>query len=275
MGEPEQPVVDYELPSKKFRRNATYFLGFAVIFSGVSMALGFDPLKIIYEFSQIVDLVERMAPPNMMIFVQQRNLFDSIGETIAMAFLGSFFGGLLALMLAFLAASNTTPHPIASKTTRTLFAIERSIPQLVTMLVFQVAVGIGPFSAALALIIGSIGMFGKLFAESIENVDRGPIESLEAIGATGLQRIRYGIIPAAMPSFISSWFYSFDINLRQAIVLGVYGGGGVGMQLHLAQKTLNYKNMLALVIFIIVLIASMERVSDYLRRKLLGSNTLK
>ena len=143
------------------------------------------------------------------------------------------------------------------------------------MLVFQVAVGIGPFSAALALIIGSIGMFGKLFAESIENVDRGPIESLEAIGATGFQRIRYAIIPAAMPSFISSWFYSFDINLRQAIVLGVYGGGGVGMQLHLAQKTLNYKNMLALVIFIIVLIASMERVSDYLRRKMLGSNTLK
>lgn len=275
MGEPQQPVVDYELPSKKFRRNATYFLGFAVIFSGVSIALGFDPLKIIYEFGQIVDLVERMAPPNMMIFVQQRNLFDSIGETIAMAFLGSLFGGLLALMLAFLAASNTTPHPIVRKTTRTLFAIERSIPQLVTMLVFQVAVGIGPFSAALALIIGSIGMFGKLFAESIENVDRGPIESLEAIGATGFQRIRYAIIPAAMPSFISSWFYSFDINLRQAIVLGVYGGGGVGMQLHLAQKTLNYKNMLALVIFIIVLIASMERVSDYLRRKLLGSNTLK
>lgn len=275
MGEPRQPGVDYELPSKKFRRNATYFLGFAIIFSGVSIILGFDPLMIVYEFGQIIDLVERMAPPNMMIFVQQRNLFNSIGETIAMAFLGSLFGGLLALMLAFLAASNTTPHPLVRKATRTLFAIERSIPQLVTMLVFQVAVGIGPFSASLALIIGSIGMFGKLFAESIENVDRGPIESLEAIGSTGFQRIRYAVIPAAMPSFISSWLYSFDINLRQAIVLGVYGGGGVGMQLHIAQKTLNYKNMLALVIFIIVLIASMERVSDCLRRKLIGSNTLK
>jgi phosphonate transport system permease protein len=128
----------------------------------------------------------------------------------------------------------------------------------------------------IALAVGSIGLFGKLFADAIEQVDPGPCESVASVGATRLQVIRYAIIPQVLPSVVANGFYAFDVNLRAAIALGVYGGGGIGFELQLAMKVLRYPDVLALILFIIVLITGMERVSDFVRRRILsGSESLK
>ena len=177
--------------------------------------------------------------------------------------------------LALLAAKNTTPSSALSAVIKSVFALERAIPSFAVMLVFQIAVGVGPFSATIALTIGSIGMFGKLFAEAIESVPLRPIDSITTVGATRSQTIRYGILPAAMPAIIGNWFYAFDSNVRSAIALGAYGGGGIGFQLVLAQKTLRHDDLLAWVCFILVLVAALERVSDALRSRLLGKGGLK
>jgi phosphonate transport system permease protein len=112
-------------------------------------------------------------------------------------------------------------------------------------------------------------MFGKLFADAIESVDAGPVESLAAIGSSRWQQIRYAVLPAAAPSIVAHWLYAYDINLRMAIALGVFGGGGIGFELFLSQKLLRHSDMLALVLIILVLITLTERLSDWLRQRLL------
>jgi phosphonate transport system permease protein len=126
----------------------------------------------------------------------------------------------------------------------------------------------------LALAIGSVGMFGKLFADAIEQVDPGPAEAVSSVGARPTQVIRYAILPQVLPSVVANGFYAFDVNMRAAIALGVYGGGGIGFELQLAMKVLRYPDVLALILMIIVLIAGMERVSDFIRRRLLRAGTL-
>jgi phosphonate transport system permease protein len=152
---------------------------------------------------------------------------------------------------------------------RTMLVAQRSVPPLIVILVLLVAVGIGPFAGVLTLTFGSIGMFGKFFADSIEQADRGTSESVQSVGSTRIQTIRYAILPQVMPSFIANLFYAFDNNLRAAIPLGIFGGGGIGFELAFAHGLLHYRDVMAYTIMIVLLISGMERVSDWVRSSIL------
>lgn len=266
----------YVPPSAHFRRRLLWIIGILAFLVIGGAYLKFKPWMLFTDFHHLVRLGQEMVPPNLALLWNKPALFKTIGETVAMAFLGTLVGGAVAFGLAFVASRNTTPHRVLRSFTRLLFGFERATPNFVVLLILFIAFGYGPFAAMLALAIGSVGLFGKLFADAIEQVDPGPCESVASVGATRLQVIRYAIIPQVLPSVVANGFYAFDVNLRAAIALGVYGGGGIGFELQLAMKVLRYPDVLALILFIIVLITVMERVSDFIRRRILtGAESLK
>ena len=268
-------ALPYTPPSAHFRRRLKIGGALLAFFVVVGAILGFKPWLIITEFPHLVRLADEMLPPNWGLLFNKTTLYATLAQTIAMAFLGTLGGGSIAFVLAFFAARNTSPHPVVRSVVRLFFQIERATPNFILLLVLLIAVGFGPFAGFLSLMIGCIGMTGKLFADAIEQVETAPAEAVTSVGATRLQVIRFAILPQVMPSIVASWFYAFDVNLRLAVALGVYGGGGLGFELHLAIKVLRYGDVLALVLLIIALIISMERVSDFLRRRLIGSDVLK
>jgi len=264
----------YVLPSAQFRRRLAIIAGLVAFVTAAGVYLKFRPWLLFTDFHHLVRLVGEMVPPNLALLWTKTSIYQTVGETIAMALLGTLVGGCVAFLLAFLAARNTTPHPLLRQTVRLLFGIERATPNFVVLLVLFIAYGFGPYAAMLALAIGSVGMFGKLFADAIEQSDPGPAEAVVSVGAERSQVIRYAVLPQILPSVVANGFYAFDVNLRAAIALGVYGGGGIGFELQLAMKVLRYPDVLALILLIIVLIAGMERISDFIRRRLLHSGTL-
>jgi phosphonate transport system permease protein len=175
------------------------------------------------------------------------------------------------MALAFFAAGNVMPLPAVRGLTRTTMVLQRVMPTIIVLLVLQCIFGVGPFSGMISIAIGSFGMFGKLFADAIEHVDRGPLDAIVCVGATRSQMARYGVIPDVLPSFVANLFYAFDINMRTAIGLGMFGGGGLGYELYKAGRTLNYRDQLALILVIIVMISLMERMSDFLRRRIINA----
>lgn len=268
--------VTYVLPSQLFRRRLLVVGGILAFLVGAGAWLRFRPLLLFTDFHHLVRLAGEMLPPNFSLLWEKASLYQTVIETLSMAFLATLAGGFIAFVLSFLAAQNTTPHPAVRGVVRTLFGIERATPNFIVLLVLLIAVGFGPFAGMLALTIGSIGMFGKLFADSIEQqVDAGTSEAVGSVGATRFQIIRFSVIPQVLPSVVARWFYAFDVNLRSAIALGIYGGGGIGFELQLAMKVLRYRDVLALVILIVVLITLTERVSDFVRRRLTGDDVLK
>jgi len=259
------------LPSRRLRNTC---LGLCLVLLSVLLlvltgVLSVNPLDALPDSSNLLRLAREIFPPSLKVLWKE-NLASSLLETVSMAFLGSLGGGLIALVLAFFASRNVSPHPVIRLAVRSLLALERSTPNFVVLLVLLVALGIGPFAGMLSLLVGSIGMFGKLFADAIEQVDRDILESIQSVGSTRLQQIRYAILPQVAPSFIANWFYAFDVNLRAAIALGVFGGGGIGFQLHVASRVLRYHDVLAYSLLIVVLIKGMEKISDFVRRQILG-----
>ena len=148
-------------------------------------------------------------------------------ETIDIAIFGTLGGVVLALPLAILAAVNVTPSRYLYYFARGVIGFARAVPDLVWALLFVTAVGLGPFPGALALSVHSIGMLGRLFAETIEHMDMAPIDALALTGARRMQIFTHGIIPSILPSLTGIALYRFDENIRSSLVLGFVGAGGI------------------------------------------------
>ncbi|PJO41861.1 phosphonate ABC transporter, permease protein PhnE [Lysinibacillus xylanilyticus] len=188
-------------------------------------------------------------------------------ETMAIAFLGTIVGALLAIPLAFLSASNITPKPIAF-VVRLLLIIIRTIPAIVYGLMFIRVTGPGPFAGVLTMSLTSIGMLSKLYVDVIEDLDKSVLESMEAIGCTLMEKIRFGIWPQLTALFLSIVIYRFDMNLRDATVLGLVGAGGIGAPLIFAMNAYKWSEVGAILLGLILLILVVEFVSNRIRTKL-------
>ncbi|WP_083312838.1 phosphonate ABC transporter, permease protein PhnE [Floricoccus penangensis] len=189
-------------------------------------------------------------------------------ETIAIAVLGTLFGAILALPLAFLSATNIVPKPVAFIMNFINMAI-RTVPPFVYGLMFIRVTGPGASAGVLTLAVASIGMIAKMFTETIENLDQGIIESMEASGASLFQKIRFGIIPQLKPDFLSLLLYRFDMNLRDATILGLVGAGGIGAPLIFAMNAYRWNQVGSILIGLFLLIFVVEAASSRIRRFLI------
>ncbi|MFI3173801.1 MAG: phosphonate ABC transporter, permease protein PhnE [Bacillota bacterium] len=188
-------------------------------------------------------------------------------ETVCIAFLGTIVGAIFALPLAFLGAVNIVPTWIAMISRFLVMAI-RTIPSFVYGLMFIRVTGPGAFAGLMTMSLCSIGMVSKMYIESIEDLDIRILESLDASGCTLFQKIRYGILPQLLPDFTSTIIYRFDMNLRDATVLGLVGAGGIGAPLIFAMNAYRWNEVGAILLGLILLILIIEIFSTKVRMKL-------
>jgi phosphonate transport system permease protein len=181
--------------------------------------------------------------------------FRLLVETILIAYLGTFLGGILAFCLCFFAAANL----VRNKTT----------------LIFVIAFGLGPMAGVLALTIHTVGALGKLFAEVVENIDMKPVEGLSATGASWLQIVRFGVLPQVSSGFASYGLLRFEINVRGAGVMGFVGAGGIGQEFLIAIRNFYYTDVSAILLMIIVTVILIDLGTERIRHRLIGMERMR
>ena len=151
--------------------------------------------------------------------------------------------------------------------TRTVMNIVRSIEPFIWAIVATIWIGLGAFAGTIALTLHTIAALGKLYSESIESIDPGPLAALQATGANGLQTIIYAVIPQILPPFISFTIYRWDINVRLSTIIGLVGGGGIGFILIQWQR-LSQWDFVGLAVWLIVITVSvLDFVSANIRER--------
>ncbi|GAT74576.1 phosphonate ABC transporter, permease protein PhnE [Microbacterium hydrocarbonoxydans] len=225
---------------------------------------GFDFVKLGEGTVNMGEFLSRLFPPD---FSKIGTILALLLETFQMAIVGTVLGAVLSLLVAFGASSNIAPRWVYYPT-RWVMNIIRSVPDLVFALMFVSAVGLGPFAGILAMTLGSIGSIGKIFAEAMEQVDRGPVVAMEAVGASKRQVIQYGILPQAAPLLTSYTLLLFEGNVRGATILGLVGAGGIGLELTTAMRMYDYGHLSAIIICIIVLVTAIDQGSALIRRRI-------
>lgn len=211
----------------------------------------------------MLDFLSRMFPPDFTIFDR---VFSETMQTIALAWVATVISMVLSFPIAFFAASNIFESRWLRSVTIFLLNTDRAIDSLILALFFVSAVGLGPFAGTLALAIHSVGMLGKLFADAIESIDKGPVEALESAGAGKLAVIRWAVWPQVAPLFISYFLFRFELNVRVAVVLGIVGAGGIGFLLTQYMRLFQYQKVCTLVLVILALVMFIDAISSRLRR---------
>jgi len=193
-------------------------------------------------------------------------------ETIFLALMATTFGIIVAFPISFLAARNLMSFsPVSLSiyyTTRAILNITRSIEPLIWAIIFVVWVGLGPFAGTMALAVHTIAALGKVFSESIEGIDTGPIEAITATGANRLQTIIYAVVPQIIPPYIAWSVYRWDINVRMSTIIGMVGGGGIGFLLIQWIRLLRYEDAGVAVWAIAIVVSILDYSSSKIRERL-------
>jgi len=214
--------------------------------------------------------------PNGKIIASQTlsDVVDAMFVTIFMALIATTLGTIIAVPLSFLAASNIMRKgkvgTIVYFVVRSFLSIIRSYEALVLATIFAMIVGFGsPFAGVIALTITTAASLGKMFSESVEGIDSGPIEAITATGANRLQVIMYAVVPQIVPDFLSFTIYHWDINVRISTVIGFVGGGGIGYFLSLRINTLQYNQAGTALFAIILVVWALDFLSSEVRKQLI------
>jgi phosphonate transport system permease protein len=201
-------------------------------------------------------------------YIGQRNLlFASDISPLAMGFAGTILGFPLALLFGVIGSERVTPFPFNFIFRGTMSAI-RAIPALVWILIYIPLAGLTPVSAVLAIATDTVGNLGRLFTDELEEIEDGPIEAMKTTGADRAQTVTFGMLSQVTTPYIAWTLYIFEINVRIAVSLGVYGAGGLGQVVETQVGLFQFTNAMATLLCIFLLIISVELLSQRVRARL-------
>jgi phosphonate transport system permease protein len=189
-------------------------------------------------------------------------------ETVAMATVGVSFGAIIAAPLCLLAARNFGVSPILALPARWLLNALRGIDSFVFALIFVAAVGLGPFAGVLGMALHTAGSIAKLWSETIEATELGPVEAARMSGAGRLRVFLHAQLPDALPQLSSILLYMWEFNVRASTVLGVVGAGGIGQELKNSIDLLLFDRVLTVLLIILFMVTTIDQLSAWLRRRL-------
>ncbi len=221
------------------------------------------------SFSHAVASFADMFPPTLPDGAW-RKLPGLFMETFGMALAGTALAIAGALPLGLLSARNISPVWVAAPVRRLLETL-RAVPEVVWGLVLVATAGVGPSAGSLALALHSTGCLGRLFAESFENIRRAPAVAIAATGGSTVAVAAYATVPLALAPLGVHALFRLEWNVRQATVVGMIGGGGLGQALYEAQQLFFYRQMMAYLLLTWILVIAVDRASEWTRRSFGGT----
>ena len=229
---------------------------------------GFSFARIWNGLEQLGFIVGFMLPPdakgNFPAFAK------ALGETVAIALLGTLIGAILAFPLSLLAARNVMTNRIVQFMSRRLFDGVRGIDTLIWALIYVNVVGLGPFAGVLAIASSDMAGFAKVYSEAMEATERNASEGVRSTGGRRWDEIAFGLLPQVMPVLISQVLYFFESNTRSATIIGIVGAGGIGLFLSDTIRTGEWQQVSVIILMILVVVSVIDLISTRLRFAIIG-----
>lgn len=228
----------------------------------------FNPFEILGEQNIFWSFIlDDFLPPDIL---EAKGLWSSLLTTLQMALASTFLAACLSFVLAFFGSSTTAPSLWIAKIIRAVGSFMRNIPPLIWSFILVMAFGIGTTVGVLALFLGTFGFLIRAYIETIDELGYDSLEALNSVGANFFQKLAQGIVPAAIPGYISWFLYSIEVNIRASTIVGMVGGGGIGLVLMSYIKSFKYSIACAVIIAIAMLVILVDVMTNWLRRRIIA-----
>ncbi len=267
----EREILIQSYGRNRWLRSVPWIVALAVCVVVAARLCDVDLMLLVTGFGEGLGVLRLMFPPD---WGALPGLVEPALVTVFLALVATPLGLIISFFFGLAAAGNLA-SPFLRFAARLVIGIERALPEIIILVLLVAAMGVGPAPGVLALAIGSVGMLGRLIADAVEEIEPEVIESVEAVGATRWQVIRYAVFPAILPSLIANTFLRFEINVRASVLLGAVGAGGIGYELTYAMAMMEYERAMAAILVTLGLVFGAERVSRFLRKRILDHGGLR
>lgn len=273
LGKSHSPDFEAILQAEQRRRGGLWrilqqgfwgLLGIAVLVASIQTA-EVSPQEFWKGLPRLADWLTRLWPPD---FSELPSFLSAIWETLAIAIVGTGTAIVLAVPLALLVARNITPLPGLAIFLRGFSNLLRGIDTAIFALLFVSIVGLGPFAGVLGVAFHTTGSMAKLYAEVLETIPSEPIEAIEATGTDRIRTFAFAVLPEALPGLTGITLYLWEFNVRSSVILGIVGAGGIGYELLVSLKLLDFPRLTSILILILTMVSLIDALSAYLRQRL-------
>ena len=254
-----------------------YNLVFAAIIIGVVLYFSLD-LNFFGHFknpnwSKFAKMCEGFINPDWSYFFGygsftfDKSVIYEVIQTFAIAFVGTTIASIISIPFGFLGSRRIVGH--WAIIVEIILILIRTFPEILLGYVLIKVFGFGAITGVAVLSIHSVGMIGKMYSEQLDVIENGPLEALDACGATTFSRIHLGVTPQILPNFLNVVLYRFDLNIRTASLLGLVGAGGVGYSISVHSTNSHWSQLAAVLYGVIILVLLVDFASSKLRKKLI------
>jgi phosphonate transport system permease protein len=254
------------------RRNLLFMTGLVIVGAlavGSSLATEFSFPAGVASVPKAFAWMAVNLVPNARALKALPNIVLKLAETVLVSIMATVLAGGAALVLAILASRTTRPHPAASAAVRFVASVSRNIPVVAWAMIFLLSFGQNVLTGLLSLFIGTVGYLARAYAEAIDETAESSVEALRASGASWLQTVAQAVFPSVLPQITSWMLYMLETNIRDATLVGILTGTGIGFLFDLYYKSMNYSAAALVVIGIIIVVLAIETTSNALRKVIL------
>lgn len=207
--------------------------------------------------------------PDAASLVKLPDLLQKLKDTILASIASTMLAAGFALFLSLLGSRTTRLNGVFTLFCRGIASLFRNIPLVAWAMVLMLAFSQSQLTGYLALFCGSLGFLTRAFMETIDEVGNSSVEALQATGAGYFHIVFQAVIPSGMPQMISWLLFMIETNIRDATLVGILTGTGIGFSFDLYYKSLNYHAASLVVILIVITVIAIEFISNNIRRVIL------
>lgn len=220
-------------------------------------------------FQRIADVISRRYWPPEWSHVVTPGFIDAVVDTFQMSYVATVVGLLIAVPLAWFASFNMTPsRRVLYPLCRLVVMSCRSVHEMIWTIVLVAIVGFGMLPGTLAMTLFCIGFGGKLMAEAIEAIRKGPVEAIRATGAGHLQTFVFAVLPQVRVAWAGIAIYTWDVVFRASTIVGFFGAGGMGHYLRESVQRLENRQVAAIILTIVGIVVIAELFSAWVRGRI-------
>ncbi len=247
-----------------------FFGTLGLLFIASTYYTSFNPFELLQKSENFwLFISEDFFPPAIPEGTRLDSIITGFITTLALAIAASSVGALFAFFVALFGSEFISPFPSTAKFVRGFATFLRNIPALVWAFILFSSLGIGTGVGFIALFITSFAFLVRAFIETMEDVSKDLMESLQSTGASFWQRVAQGVVPSCLCNFISWFLYCLEVNIRASTIVGMVGGGGIGLVLFSYIKSFHYNIASTVILLIALMVIIVDLITGKLRKEII------
>lgn len=230
--------------------------------------VGFNLIQTLVDFpTGTVWFLEHFTPDADSLQYLDR-ILPALWLTVLDSIAASTTAAVFAYICAVLGSRSVGLGGVVQFIVRAIASIFRNIPIVAWVFLLLFSFKQSEFTGYLALFLQSFGFLTRCFLESIDEMPQGAIEALRASGASYLQVVFRGVIPQSLTSVVSWVLYMIETNIRDATLVGMLTGTGIGFVFDVYYKSFRYEASGLVLLCVVIVVIACETASNYIRRRI-------